>query len=628
MTSRDKAECAYCGAAMRRDNLTRHTRVKHAGLPVREKGWKDITSMLPSSTKRPRLDSPEDEDLVKENVNESEAVEVIDVEDSNSELSSASAPSTSSSGIRTPSAPTNPCCQSSDSSQEESQNRVLGEGDKECRKGPALSGKEDDITTNQPTMHAPLLDRTLPFPSDPANFIDRVMTTELCEVILSEGPCQPGLNKPYEFKKNENGRRFLQQWYKPTLKNGMQSYRDWLVYSPTKDRAYCFPCWLFADKTNQDYEPNFSDPKLGYKRWRDATTSFASHETCKVHKNAVQAMIETKQRLKLGKSVNAEQQRARDRQVAENRKVLCRLIDATLFLAKQNLAFRGSHECTDHVRGTCTRHSCLGKAHNEGNFLELIKLLANYDGALARHLTKAPKNASYLSPTIQNEFINSIAQVITDKIVAEVKKAHYFGIIMDSTIDISHIDQLSFCVRYIDEMFIIQERFLLFTDITASDSESLFITLNKILTTLGLDLKLIRSQSYDGAANMSGKISGLQTRVKQENDLALYVHCCAHNLNLVLSDACHECTEAVTFFGTIQKLYNFFTSSQPRHNVLESALKELEIPVKRLQKQCETRWYCNDAVKSIKETYSGLLLALEKLSVRGMLKQRQRAKAC
>ena len=392
--------------------------------------------------------------------------------------------------------------------------------------------------------------------------------------------------------------------------------RCWLVYSPTKDRAYCFPCWLFANKTNQDYEPNFSDPKLGYKRWRDATTSFASHETCQVHKDAVQVMIETKQRLNLGKSVNAEQQRACDKQVAENRKVLCRLIDATLFLAKQNLAFRGSYECTDHVRGTCTRHSCLGKAQNEGNFLELIKLLANYDGALARHLTKAPKNASYLSPTIQNEFINSIAQVIIDKIVAEVKKAHYFGIIMDSTIDISHTDQLSFCIRYIDEKFVIQEHFLLFTDISSSDSESLFITLNKILTNLGLDLKLIRSQSYDGAANMSGKISGLQTRVKQENDLALYVHCCAHNLNLVISDACHGCTDAVTFFGTIQKLYNFFTSSQPQHNVLENALKELGIPVKRLQKQCETRWYCKyDAVKSIKETYPGLLLALEKLSV-------------
>ena len=90
---------------------------------------------------------------------------------------------------------------------------------------------------------------------------------------------------------------------------------------------------------------------------------------------------------------------------------------------------------------------------NEGNFLELLKLLSKYDGILAHHLATAPKNASYLSPDIQNDFIFSLAENVKDKIVSQVKAAHYYGIILDSTIDIVHIDQLSFCIRYVDEEF-------------------------------------------------------------------------------------------------------------------------------------------------------------------------------
>lgn len=127
---------------------------------------------------------------------------------------------------------------------------------------------------------------------------------------------------------------------------------------------------------------------------------------------------------------------------------------------------------------------------NEGNFLELIKLLSKYDGILAHHLATAPSNASYLSPKIQNDFIDSLAETVKSEIIAQVKAAHYYGIILDSTIDISHVDQLSFCVRYVDEDFKIHERFISFTDIKHSDSKFLFDSLKSILTNLGLDIKL------------------------------------------------------------------------------------------------------------------------------------------
>ena len=60
------------------------------------------------------------------------------------------------------------------------------------------------------------------------------------------------------------------------------------------------------------------------------------------------------------------------------------------------------------------------------------------------------------------------------------------------------------------------------------------------LDKIGLNLSLCRGQAYDGANTMSGSISGLQAKVKQVAPNAPYVHCCAHNLNLVLIDSMHS----------------------------------------------------------------------------------------
>ena len=379
-----------------------------------------------------------------------------------------------------------------------------------------------------------LLDTTCPYPTDPALFIDKAMTPELVREILKKGPCQPGLDGQFNFPQSEDRERraFRSTWYNRDMKNGLKSYRDWLIYSPKKNCTYCFPCWLFANRSHQYFDPAFSDPAHGFSKWRKATDKFKSHEQSSIHLEAVRQLVATNTCLKLGMAINQEQIRAHERQVAHNRKVLHRLLDVTLFLARQNLAFRGHKE---------TRFSCMGMApDNEGNFLELIRLLAKYDGVLGKHVASATRNQLYMSPKIQNHFIRALAEEVEDFILKEVKQAHFYGIIMDTTIDISHKDQLSFCIRYVDETLVIQERFLQLTNIKASDSPTMFQELNQLLEKHGLEIKWIRSQSYDGASNMSGILSGLQARVKELNPSAVFVHCCAHNLNLVLAHSCDD----------------------------------------------------------------------------------------
>lgn len=93
----------------------------------------------------------------------------------------------------------------------------------------------------------PLSDLTFPLPNDPVLYVKHIRSPEFIRKMLSAGPCQLGLNCPYDFPKTD-GRSFRRQWYYVKMKNGMIRYRDWLVYSPEKDSAFCFPCWQFANR--------------------------------------------------------------------------------------------------------------------------------------------------------------------------------------------------------------------------------------------------------------------------------------------------------------------------------------------------------------------------------------------
>ena len=95
---------------------------------------------------------------------------------------------------------------------------------------------------------------------------------------------------------------------------------------------------------------------------------------------------------------------------------------------------------------------------NQGNFKELIKLISKFNPSLQNFLSRS-KNACYTSPSIQNELLSLSANEIKKQITNSVNSAQFFAIIVDGTTDVSHTEQFSFCVRYVDMKFKINERF-------------------------------------------------------------------------------------------------------------------------------------------------------------------------
>src|SRR6218665_3414695 len=98
---------------------------------------------------------------------------------------------------------------------------------------------------------------------------------------------------------------------------------------------------------------------------------------------------------------------------------------------------------------------------------------------------------------------------------------------------------------------------------------------------------------------MSGVYSGLQVRVKEVNPLAHFVPCAAHSLNLVGIHSVDSCLQAVSYFATIQSLYNFFSASTYRWQKLKdvSVSSAVGIVVKTLS---ATSWSARaDATKCL-----------------------------
>ena len=94
----------------------------------------------------------------------------------------------------------------------------------------------------------------------------------------------------------------------------------------------------------------------------------------------------------------------------------------------------------------------IGDNVNVGNFLATIRLLAKYDVILAEHVQSAkekPKSVTYFSNTSQNEIIDLLGETIKKKIISEIKDAKYFTIMLDSTPDFGHGEQISEILRYV-----------------------------------------------------------------------------------------------------------------------------------------------------------------------------------
>lgn len=399
--------------------------------------------------------------------------------------------------------------------------------------------------------------------------------------------------------------RFQRQWF---------SRFSWLAYTKT-DGALCKYCVLFANEcsgkgSHQKLKCLVTEP---FRNWKHALEIFNAHSANTYHRNAV---IVGSNFSKICHNSNLDVRNALDesrkKQVEENRRKLIPIIETIKFCGRQGLALRGTNDS-----GLISDEE---PKINDGNFRALLRMrLKCGDKDLSEHMENMALNASYMSPKIQNEIIAICGNLLQKKIVNEIKDAQYFSILVDETMDISKLEQLSICVRYALEennIYSLKEDFLCFIDVEKTTGEALAGEILSALRALNIDCDYLVGQGYDGAAAMKGSFNGVQAIIREKYPEALYVHCCSHSLNLALCHAC-KISAVRNCIGTIKAVGNFFRSSAKRTKLLKENIKA-EFPESKwttLIPMCETRWVENhDGLIRFREIYKCLVSTLEELS--------------
>ena len=408
-----------------------------------------------------------------------------------------------------------------------------------------------------------------------------------------EAPVQPKIKFPATLKGNKH-RSFRADWYK---------HYNWLEYSRKRNAAYCYPCRFFPTEPGK-YWDTFT--RIGFNDWKHAMGKngiIPCHDHCKTHMQAMVSWQEYKRNKESGTSVANRLDAARSYSIKKNRHYLKTILEVLLVCSYQEIALRGHDESKN--------------SSNRGNFIEILKLISSHDEIVKEKLTSGPRNAVYTSPIIQNELLHIMGEMVQDIICYKIREAGLFSILVDESKDISRKEQVTFVLRCIDpKEATTHEYFLTFVEAASLDAESLTQYIVSIITKHQLDLTCIVSQGYDGAAVMSGNCSGVQARLKEFAPYAIYIHCHAHILNLVLVDSVKAVPDATQFFALVESLYVFLSTTKV-HVIFLQKQKDLHPhkQTRELQRLCDTRWACRYfSVNSICYTFDAILATLEEVA--------------
>ena len=196
------------------------------------------------------------------------------------------------------------------------------------------------------------------------------------------------------------------------------------MFSESAGAVFCYVCKLFSSDQGNVFV------KGGFSNWKKGDEVICSRENNKDHN---QCMIDWINFMQESAHITKDIVNMVESKMKYWTEVLKRVVAVIRFLAERGLPFRGSNEVFN--------------SSNNGNYLGVLELIAHFDPFIKDHINtyanKGRGNASYLSKTICEEVIDLMSTKILRHIIEEVKEAKYWGLIVDSTPDISHVRNFS-----------------------------------------------------------------------------------------------------------------------------------------------------------------------------------------
>ena len=358
---------------------------------------------------------------------------------------------------------------------------------------------------------------------------------------------------------------------------------DWICGCEEKNALFCFPCLLFSKKRDNSWV------KEGITDLKHLSEKMGTHNISTDHLNCV-IDLEMLGKVNMANHMDSAYKQSINKHnetVHKNRDALSKIINIIKFCGKYELPLRGH----DEKEGS----------ENPGVFRGLVEYTCSLDSSFETHYNSSTVFKG-TSKTIQNELLDGIMHITKEKIKEEVKNSDFLAVMIDETTDNFDKSQQVIVLRYEVNGKPI-ERFWGFFNPTDTTAESLSAVLLKELEPLiGHCPEKLIAQTYDGAAALSGIHSGVQSRIKEVYKNAHFIHCYAHQLNLILEKASSQNSKVKIFFSSLSAIPAFFHKSAQRMKVMDDVVGQ------RVPAPSQTRWSFKErTVESVYEHKNKLI---------------------
>ncbi|KAJ1265531.1 hypothetical protein BS78_08G082600 [Paspalum vaginatum] len=336
---------------------------------------------------------------------------------------------------------------------------------------------------------------------------------------------------------------------------------DWLEYSESKDATFCLYCYLFFELGKPD--------KFG-------SNVFAKMK-CDDFMNQKRSMTQ-----KIYKHNKEEQQRYEIR--------LTSSLDIARFLIMQGDAFRGHDESSTSLK--------------KGTYRELLGWYKDKVEVVKDAYDNGNKNCQMVSHHIQKDLTKACLEEVMAIIMDEIR-GKKFSLLIDESQDVSIKEQMAMILRFVNDEGKVLERFVGLQHVEKCTAAGLKEALVRMLSSHKLSISMLRGQGYDGASNMRGEFNGVQKLIRDENPYAFFVHCFAHQLQLVVVTVSTSTPAIADFFNYVPLIVNTVGASCMRkdallakhHDTLVEKVESGEILIGRglnqessLARPGDTRW--------------------------------------
>ena len=254
-------------------------------------------------------------------------------------------------------------------------------------------------------------------------------------------------DKPYQpsdFKfsrkkfRGSSDRAFKSDWFKQF---------SWHHYDQKSDFVFCFICTKQKHNGNLKSTTKKEDTFItkGINNWKKALEKFKAHQQSNCHRTAIDYEINIPQCSNVLELTNNQIRNTME----TNRCYLLKIVENLQYFCRQGQPVQGS-------------------TNKESSFYQLLKLRGKDDPALIKWMEKESGD-KYTSHDIQNEMIERMAHQMLRDLVNDIG-SNFFSIIADECTDISNKEQLSICLRWVDENLDTHEDFIGFYNVPNIES--------------------------------------------------------------------------------------------------------------------------------------------------------------